>query len=100
MGLLEPDASKGARPVLRGAGRSNASGLCGDPPAYERPVEQEEHAAREAGQAHANAYIEAQESAGAREKVDQATIHRDLWKETLKTILVPEIVAVIAGSVK
>jgi len=28
--LLEPDAVKAARPVLRGAGRSNASGLPGD----------------------------------------------------------------------
>jgi hypothetical protein len=28
--LLEPDASKGARPVLRGAGRSNAPGLPGE----------------------------------------------------------------------
>jgi len=28
-GLLEPDAVKAARPVLRGAGRSNASGLPG-----------------------------------------------------------------------
>ena len=28
-GLLEPDASKGASPVLRGAGRSNAPGLPG-----------------------------------------------------------------------
>jgi TnpA family transposase len=29
--LLEPDALKGARPVLRGAGRSNAPGLPGGP---------------------------------------------------------------------
>ncbi len=28
-GLLEPDAVKVARPVLRGAGRSNAPGLPG-----------------------------------------------------------------------
>ena len=27
---FEPDASKGARPVLRGAGRSNAPGLPGE----------------------------------------------------------------------
>ena len=29
-GLLEPDASRGARPVLRGAERSNALGLPGE----------------------------------------------------------------------
>ena len=31
-GLLEPDAVKVASPVLRGAGRSNASGLPGEEP--------------------------------------------------------------------
>lgn len=66
--------------------------LIGPKSAYERELDAEEDAAFESAELNRNARKQARETS-AQEIVDQATLHRELWREELAKI-VPEIIAV------